>query len=81
VAAGVGKMTYPRFVRFNVIGALVWGVGVTLLGSVLGRFDVVKNNIDVALVLVVAVSLIPIAVEWIKHRVDARKALAALSED
>lgn len=81
VAAGVGKMSYPRFVRFNVIGALVWGVGVTLLGSVLGRFDVVKNHIDVALVLVVAVSLIPIAVEWIRHRADAHKALAALTED
>src|SRR5680860_555295 len=39
VAAGVGKMTYPRFVRFNVIGALVWGVGVTMLGYWLGRFD------------------------------------------
>ena len=74
VAAGVGKMSYPRFVRFNVIGALVWGVGVTMLGYWLGRFDVVKNNIEVALMLVVAVSLIPITVEWIKHRLDARRA-------
>ena len=78
VAAGVGKMTYPRFVRFNVIGALVWGVGVTMLGYWLGRFDVVKNNIEVALMLVVAVSLIPIAVEWIKHRLDARRAASAV---
>lgn len=78
VAAGVGKMPYPRFVRFNVIGALVWGVGVTMLGYWLGRFDVVKNNIEVALMLVVAVSLIPIAVEWLKHRIDARRAAAEL---
>ncbi len=81
VAAGVGKMSYARFVRFNAIGALVWGVGVTMLGYWLGRFDVVKNNIDVALLLVVAVSMLPIAVEWIKHRLDARKATAALPED
>ncbi len=78
VAAGVGKMPYSRFVRFNVIGALVWGVGVTMLGYWLGRFEVVKNNIEVALMLVVAVSLIPIAVEWLKHRLDARRALSAL---
>ena len=78
VAAGVGKMSYPRFVRFNVIGALVWGVGVTMLGYWLGRFDVVKNNIEVALMLVVAVSLIPIAVEWIKHRLDARRTASAV---
>jgi membrane-associated protein len=74
VAAGVGKMPYARFVRFNVIGALVWGVGVTMLGYWLGRFDVVKNNIEIALMLVVAVSLIPIAVEWIKHRIESRRA-------
>jgi membrane-associated protein len=78
VAAGVGKMSYPRFVRFNVIGALVWGVGVTMLGYWLGRFDVVKDNIEVALMLVVAVSLIPIAVEWIKHRLDARRETRAV---
>ncbi|PKQ17805.1 MAG: hypothetical protein CVT68_06640 [Actinobacteria bacterium HGW-Actinobacteria-8] len=78
VAAGVGKMTYARFVRFNVIGALVWGVGVTMLGYWLGRFDVVKNNIEVALMLVVAVSLTPIAVEWIKHRIDARRVSISL---
>ena len=77
VAAGVGKMSYARFIRFNVIDALVWGVGVTMLGYWLGSFSVVKDNIEIALMLVVAVSLIPIAVEWIKHRLDARKASLA----
>jgi len=78
VAAGVGKMHYLDFVKFNVIGALVWGVGVTLLGYWLGGFDVVKNNIEIALMLVVAVSLIPIAVEWLKHRIDVRRAIRAV---
>ena len=49
-------------------------MGVTLLGYWLGRFDVVKNNIEIALMLVVGVSLIPIVVEWIKHRIEARRA-------
>ncbi len=81
VAAGVGRMPYSRFVQFNVIGALVWGVGVTLLGYWLGRFDVVRNNIEVALILVVFVSLLPMIVEAAKHWFDARKARAALPED
>lgn len=81
VAAGVGKMPYSRFIRFNVIGALGWGVGVTMLGYWLGRFEVVKDNIEVALMLVVAVSLLPIAFEWVKHRLDARKAASALTTD
>ncbi len=78
VAAGVGKMHYVDFVKFNVIGAFAWGVGVTLLGYWLGGFDAVKNNIEIALMLVVAVSLLPIAVEWIKHRLDARRAASAV---
>ena len=73
VAAGIGKMSYGHFLRYNAIGAFLWGVGVTLLGYWLGRFDVVKNNIEIALVLVVAVSLIPIVVEWLKHRMGARR--------
>ncbi len=78
VAAGVGKMHYLDFVKFNVIGAVVWGVGVTLLGYWLGGFDVVKNNIEIALILVVTVSLLPIIIEWIKHRLEARRAARAL---
>ena len=81
VAAGVGKMPYGRFIKFNVIGALVWGVGVTMLGYWLGRFDVVKDNIEVALMLVVGVSLLPIIVETIKHRLDARKAAVPVDDE
>jgi membrane-associated protein len=64
VAAGIGKMPYGHFIRYNVIGALLWAVGVTLLGYWLGSYEFVRNNIEVALVLIVAVSLLPIAVEW-----------------
>lgn len=80
VAAGVGRMPYRRFIKFNLMGALLWGVGVTLLGYWLGRFSVVKDNIEVALILVVLVSLLPVIVEWIKHRVDARKVLNDIQE-
>jgi len=73
VAAGVGKMPYGRFVRFNIIGALVWGVGVTMLGFWLGRFAVVRDNIEVALILVVFVSLLPMLVELVKHRLESRR--------
>ncbi len=74
VAAGVGKMSYRRFASFNVVGALIWGVGVTLLGAWLGRFAIVRDHIEIALVLVVFVSLIPIMVETIKHRRESRRA-------
>ena len=78
VAAGVGKMPYGHFIKFNVIGALAWGVGVTMLGFWLGSFDFVRRNIEVALILVVAVSLIPMAVEWVRHRRERSREDAGL---
>ena len=73
VAAGVGKMPYGHFVRFNVIGALAWGVGVTMLGFWLGNFEFVRDHIEGVLILVVLVSLIPISIEWLRSRVEKRK--------
>ena len=78
VAAGIGKMPYSHFVKYNVIGALLWAVGVTLLGYWLGSYEFVRNNIEVALILIVGVSLLPIAIEWLNHRRDRR---AAAQED
>jgi membrane-associated protein len=66
--AGVSDMRYRDFLRFNVVGGLIWAVGVTLLGFVFGRIHFVQNNIEIALIGVVAVSLLPIAIEFVRHR-------------
>ena len=72
VAAGVGRMSYRHFVSYNVIGALLWGVGVTLLGYWLGNFSFIKENIEALLVLIVGVSVVPVAVElWRARRKEA----------
>lgn len=63
VAAGVGKMPYRHFVSYNVIGALLWGVGVTLLGYFLGQLPFVHNNIEIILVAIVFISLLPVIIE------------------
>jgi membrane-associated protein len=68
VAAGVGRMPFRTFLLFSAIGGLVWAVGVTLLGYFLGSFEFVKNNIDLMLLAVVAVSAIPLVHEIVKHR-------------
>ncbi|HYQ75372.1 VTT domain-containing protein, partial [Cellulomonas sp.] len=46
VAAGVGGMRYRTFVSYNVVGALLWGVGVTVLGYLLGTISFVRDNIE-----------------------------------
>ncbi|MCC2336220.1 VTT domain-containing protein [Cellulomonas wangsupingiae] len=68
VAAGVGKMSYRHFVSYNVVGALLWGVGVTLLGYWLGNFSFIKNNIEALLILIVGVSVLPVVFELWKAR-------------
>jgi len=74
--AGVSDMRYADFVRYNVVGGFVWGVGVTLLGFLFGRIEVVQNNIEVALIGVVAISLLPIVFEFLKHRREKARTAA-----
>jgi len=81
VAAGVGKMPYRHFVQYNIIGAVFWGVGVTMLGFWLGSFDLVRNNIDIVLILVVLVSLSPMIVEWVKSQLRRRREAKAAHAD
>lgn len=68
VIAGVAKMPYRTFITFNLIGAFLWGVGVTMLGFWLGQIAWVGENIDLIFILIVALSVIPIAVELLKAR-------------
>jgi membrane-associated protein len=66
VMAGVGEMRRRDFTRYNLIGALLWAVGVTMLGYALG--NAIGNSIDTYLLpliaLIIAISLIPVYVEW-----------------
>ena len=68
ILAGVGTMPYKTFVKYNVIGGVLWGGGVTSLGYFLGEIEFIKNNIEAAALVIVAVSVLPMAIEIIRHR-------------
>jgi len=68
VVAGIGGMEYKTFVKYNVLGGIGWGAGVPLLGFLLGRVDVVKDHIEIAILAVVFISLLPVVFEYISHR-------------
>jgi membrane-associated protein len=81
IIAGVAKMNYRTFVTYNIIGGLLWGAGVTTLGYFLGEIEFVKNNIEVAALAIVAVSVLPVALEYRKHRQhEAAKAAEAAAQ-
>jgi len=75
--AGASNMHYRTFVTYNVIGGVLWGVGITTLGYFMGEIEVVKNNIEIAAIVIVAVSVLPVAFELLKHRKAAKSAAAA----
>ena len=66
--AGMGGMNFRRFITFSAIGGVIWAGGITILGYFLGNIEFVKKNIELILLLVIFISVIPIVMEWIKHR-------------
>ncbi|MGW0837636.1 DedA family protein [Streptomyces prunicolor] len=73
IIAGVSGMKYRSFITFNIIGGVLWGAGVTLLGSWLGNIDFVHKNIEAILILIVLISVVPIIIEFLRARSKAKK--------
>ena len=66
--AGAGAMSYPKFMLYNVAGGVAW-VGICVgAGYAFGNVPIVKDNFTLVALGIVAVSLIPVLVEWLKHR-------------
>jgi len=66
LAAGVGRMPYRTFVTFNIIGAFLWGVGLTLIGYFLGQIQFVADYAEYFIIGIVLLSGIPILLEIAK---------------
>jgi membrane-associated protein len=66
LAAGVGRMPYRTFVTFNIIGAFLWGVGLTLIGYFLGQIPFVADYAEYFIIGIVLLSGIPILLEIAK---------------
>ncbi|MFB7242183.1 hypothetical protein CW362_29685 [Streptomyces populi] len=73
IIAGVSGMRYRPFLTFNIIGGVLWGAGVTLLGSWLGKIEFVNKHIELILILIVLVSVVPIMIEFLRARSQAKK--------
>lgn len=81
--AGMGAMTYSRFVLYNVVGAFAWVVVCVGAGYFFGNFEVVKKNFELVIVGIIVVSCIPMVVEYLlaRKRDKARKAAAAVKPE
>ncbi|SEP87516.1 VTT domain-containing protein [Arthrobacter sp. OV608] len=73
LTAGTARYGYKAFTLWNVVGALAWATSVTLLGSWLGHYEIIARNIDVIAVVMVLVSVVPWAIEFLKRRRSNRR--------
>jgi membrane-associated protein len=66
--AGIGDMRYRRFFSFNVIGAAAWVLLLTGAGRAFGNVPVVKKNFEIVILGIIAVSVLPMVVEYLRAR-------------
>ncbi|WP_426567024.1 DedA family protein [Angustibacter sp. McL0619] len=66
--AGVSQLDRRKFYSYSAIGAALWVVIMTLAGYFLGTIDFVSNNIEAIAVLIAVVSVVPIGLEYLRHR-------------
>lgn len=66
--AGVARMTYPRYFAFDFLGAVLWVFSLSLAGYWFGNLPVVKNNLSLVIVAIIVLSVLPIAIGWLRQR-------------
>ena len=66
--AGVGKMSYPRFLAFNIFGAIGWVTSMIMLGYLLGGVPIIRHNFEKVVLLIIAISLLPAVLQVINER-------------
>ena len=75
--AGVGRMTYFKFMSYNVIGAFVWIFSLTLAGYFFGNMKIVQENFSLVILMIIFLSIMPGIIEYVRERARLKKAKAA----
>lgn len=71
--AGVGKMHYGEFVKYNLVGGFVWVFGFTLLGYFFGNIPFVKENFSLVVIVIILLSITPMIYEFYKAKFGNKK--------
>lgn len=70
---GIGRMHYGTFITYNVVGAVLWVVGITLAGYFLGNIPIIRDNFSTVVLLIIFLSILPIVFEVAKERINRGK--------
>ena len=75
--AGIGRMSYGFFFRWNVIGGITWVALFTLAGFFFGNIPFVKQNFEFVIIAIILISVVPIGIEWWKARREKKQTISA----
>ncbi len=75
--AGIGAMSYPRFLAYNVVGGLLWVAVCLFSGYFFGSLPIVRENFSLVILAIILISILPAFVEYRRHRAETRRVKAA----
>jgi membrane-associated protein len=71
--AGIGKMSYGYFITYNFVGGIIWVALFTFAGYFFGNIPFVRHNFEYVIIVIILISVLPMAFEWWKARREAKK--------
>lgn len=76
--AGIGAMSYARFLLYNVVGGILWVAICLSAGYFFGNLPFVRNNFSVVIIAIVFISILPAVFEYLKHRAELKRSTPAI---
>lgn len=73
--AGIARMSYPRFLAYNVAGGVAWVIIFVMAGFWFGGMALVKDNLAAVMLAIIILSILPAVIEYLRHRLEARRTL------
>jgi membrane-associated protein len=71
--AGIGAMSYGRFLAYNVVGGVLWVTVCVFSGYFFGNLPFVKKNFSLVILVIILISILPAVIEYLRHRAEAKR--------
>jgi membrane-associated protein len=72
--AGASNMNYRRYILFCIGGAVLWVTSLSLLGNIFGNLEIVKNNFEIVILSIIAISVLPIIIGFLRAKLSKKAA-------
>lgn len=81
MVAGIGRMNFRKFITYTAIGGVIWVLIAVQAGHFLGQIPLIRDNFEMALILIVVISVLPMGIEWLRSRRKDAGAAAQQGQD